>query len=290
MGVLGDVLSGRINKAVFGIKTEIASDIRGTVRGAIDPGLNTQQQGPYGVQPRQPGGQQGGYAAGSPLQRSGMSELPVARQPGITGGQPATLGDTVGGWMARLVNSVAPVPGGITDRVTRGAVTNATIAAGAALNGGAAGGPQNMAPVVDRSTYSAALIAEAKANGRDTSRMVQTPEARPVVATPDTPSVVETFAVSMPSVSEARPLPPLPSTPAATTTAPAAVLDTKTPAITTSISPKEDFKEAASPVASTPAAPAVQAPAAEFHSRFSEDTYARARAQVAKIGEPVGMG
>ncbi len=237
------VLRGAINRDTLGIKRDAAGLIQnglGVATGGLlgNPNAGRQQQttDQNGVSRRPESG-----AAADPAARANRSMQEFGAQHGI--GVPQQQGGLLGflqGIPGRLAGVVLPSEK-MVDR----------------LKGGAAALTETVSGVAD---------GVANATGRDTNKMVQTPEERKVeVATPaveaEPAAGAQTFPVSMPSSIEARPL----------------------PAISTAVSPTTDFKEAASPATAAPApvATAVTTPSATS-GRFDADTYARAQAFVAK--------
>lgn len=259
------VTRGRVNLAE-GIKDEVLGTVNEATNGVLgrpsraDPRAGGQYVDQNGVSARPTGNDPSSVATRNLLQQFGPQRQ-APQQPGLLG----AIGSVFGG--------ILPKPGGITDRVTGGAVTAAT-------NAATQRDSQHRAPVEDRSTYSAGAIAEAKAQGRDTSKMVQTPADKPIVtaaaAAPASPppaaaayQEAQTFPVSMPGPIETKPL-------------------SSAPAIATTVSPKQDFTAVAPPTPPAAAAPAVQAPAAEFHSRFDAGTNERAQAFLKQSGPGTG--
>jgi hypothetical protein len=295
MGWAGDV----INKNVKGLEVDAAKAAKGGILGLIGVAtgglLGRQPEGQQqvadrnGVLPRAPS------AGTDPARQATDSLRRIGQQNGI--GVPEQTGQTgLGSFLGKIGDAFSRriLPSdGMVERLKGGATAITGTVTGIAAGVASLGQDGSKVPVEDRSTYSAAAIAEAKAAGRDTKNMKLTPPETPIVtaaATAPTALVtapeVTVSPVAPPSEITTRPLSTAP-TPA--TTAP----DPKAPIVTSDVKPAEDFKVAAAPATATPdAAPAVKAPAvAEFHARSGDDVYARAQAYVAKnTGPGAGPG
>lgn len=307
--ILG-LMAGRVvGKTTDDIKREGASQIKGGLMGAIGsltngvlgtPQQGQQQQGvdQNGIRrlPEVAAGAQGPQVnratQGLINQFGGGQPQPAQTGQSALGGFLGKMGDFISGRVLpsedtvnRLKGGAAAVSGGVAG-IASGATTLVRDGVETVKQRGQTA--SQLAPVEDRSTYSAGAIAEAKAAGRDTSRMVQTPEpAQPAapaqpVASAEPPAKISQLQEPEAVASIKRD---------AVALGPMKPFDLS-PLVTTPILPTVAFAAAAAPVAVAPAptVPEVQAPAAAATGgRFSADTYERAAAYVA-ASKPSGPG
>lgn len=289
-GIFGSVIKSVLGRESFAIRKEIGREAIGAGREVIDRGADAVRGVAHGVSDELLG-------TGRRQQTPNTVDALRTRAPG----------DRVNGATRNLLNQYGPqreapeTPGFL-----------ATI--GAAFKGlFPESQPQHQVAIVDKSTYSAELIAQKKAAGIDTRNLKQTPEdppvalasapAKPADGNPIAAPSMEARTISMPaSLPESDgirsskggydPYDLLKRSKEPSTPLPGAnkagrwddVLSRST--VSTPVDLTTSFKVAGSPVA-IEAAPAIPA-AAEFHSKLGDDVYARAQAFVAQSAPKPG--